>query len=53
MTTRIAKHLSPEAPLSLIDFDEPVDAWRLDELEQLSDLDSVRSALGRAENPES
>jgi hypothetical protein len=29
----------------------PVDAWSLDELEQLSDLESVRQAWGRQDEP--
>jgi hypothetical protein len=32
------------------DAEEPVSAWRLDELDQLSDLESVRSAWGRTDD---
>ena len=52
MTAPIAKHVSPERPASFEELDDPVDAWRMDELERLADLDSVRSALGRTDYPE-
>lgn len=32
------------------DFEAPVDAWSLDELEQLADLESVRHARGRRDH---
>ena len=52
MTARIATHVSPERSASFEEMDDPVDAWRLDELERLADLYSVRSALGRTDHPE-
>jgi hypothetical protein len=52
MTMRIANHVSSSRSPSFEEFDDTVDAWGLDELEQLSDLDSVRSALGRTDNPQ-
>jgi hypothetical protein len=38
--------------LSIEEFDAPVDAWGLDELYQLADLDSVRSARGHTDYAE-
>jgi hypothetical protein len=41
--------LSADAVLSDEEDDAPVVAWSLDELDQLSDLDSVRSAWGHTD----
>jgi len=45
--TRLHDDFGAGAILSAEDCESAVDAWSLDELEQLADLESVRHALGR------
>jgi hypothetical protein len=45
IATRVSANKSP----FLDEFDAPVDAWSLAELDQLSDLESVRSACRRTD----
>ena len=52
MTMQIAGHVTDEGSVFLEELD-PVDAWGLDELDRCSDLESVRSAWGRTDDPES
>lgn len=51
MINRFDGDFSAGAILSAEDSDAPVDAWSLDELEQLADLESVRQAWGRQDAP--
>ena len=50
MTVPFDAH-SADAVLFHEEEDAPVVAWSLDELDQLSDLDSVRSARGHTDEP--
>jgi hypothetical protein len=52
MSPQTATRVSVERSLSSEEFDDPVDAWSLQELDHLSDLESVRCACGRTDHTE-
>lgn len=51
MYARLHDDSGTGAILSAADCEAAVDAWSLDELEQLADLESVRQAWGRQDAP--
>jgi hypothetical protein len=51
MNTRQEAPLRAPAVQFPAEFEESAAAWSLDELEQLSDLESIRSAWSRTDDP--
>jgi len=52
MYTQIASKVTVDSSLFFEEIEATVDAWSLDELDRLSDLESIRSACARTDTPD-